>query len=234
MDFASLQNRGIWPRNWQIIYWQSFDKSSYFWATSGGPKLIFSQAGMFARVLFQKRNLTEFCAKLAEFCEKLGMSALAHTGITKAERKSFSSLRRARWSPKPKTHWAWCSKPYHSPTPYSPCLRKLTPCSPVNLLGGEKKPRNTKHINIFLKGLAGQSSRGQTGTRPRDKRDKMSILLWNSTENGRFVPAMGPNMSQGWVAFVPGTVRYPVRPEHRPAQTIIFLFVFLPDSSREY
>ena len=30
------------------------------------------------RVLFQKRELTEFCGKLGEFCEKLGEFALAH------------------------------------------------------------------------------------------------------------------------------------------------------------
>ena len=31
-----------------------------------------------SRVLFQKRVLTEFCAKLSEFCEKLGEFELAH------------------------------------------------------------------------------------------------------------------------------------------------------------
>ena len=44
---------------------------------------------------------------------------------------------------------------------------------------GAKKPINRKHINIFLTALAGQSSQGRTPTRPRDKRDKMAILLWN-------------------------------------------------------
>ena len=47
------------------------------------------------------------------------------------------------------------------------------------LVGSKKKPINIKHINIFLTALAGQSSRGRTPTRPRDKRDKMAILLWN-------------------------------------------------------
>ena len=43
----------------------------------------------------------------------------------------------------------------------------------------KKKPINRKHINTFLTALVGQSSQGQTPTRPRDKRDKMAILLWN-------------------------------------------------------
>ena len=34
---------------------------------------------------------------------------------------------------------------------------------------GAKKPINRKHINIFLTALVGQSSQGQTPTRPRDK-----------------------------------------------------------------
>ena len=44
-------------------------------------------------------------------------------------------------------------------------------------LGRKKKPINRKHINIFLAALVGQSSQGRTPTRPRDKRDKMAILL---------------------------------------------------------
>ena len=42
-----------------------------------------------------------------------------------------------------------------------------------------KKPINRKHINIFRTALVGQLSQGRTSTRPRDKRDKMAILLWN-------------------------------------------------------
>ena len=38
---------------------------------------------------------------------------------------------------------------------------------------------NRKHINIFLTALVGQSSQGRIPTRPRDKRDKIAILLWN-------------------------------------------------------
>ena len=45
------------------------------------------------------------------------------------------------------------------------------------LPGGEQKPTNRKHINIFLTALAGQSSQGRAPTRPRDIRDKMAILL---------------------------------------------------------
>ena len=68
---------------------------------------------------------------------------------------------------------------------------------------GAKKPINRKHINIFLTALAGQSSQGRTPTRPRDKRDKMAILLWNSTENSRFVPGIGPTLFQGRVPVCP-------------------------------
>ena len=45
--------------------------------------------------------------------------------------------------------------------------------------GPKKKPINRTHINIFLTALVGQSSQGRTPTRPRDKRDKMAIVLWN-------------------------------------------------------
>ena len=31
-----------------------------------------------SRVLFRKRELTEFCGKLGEFCQKLGEFAFAH------------------------------------------------------------------------------------------------------------------------------------------------------------
>ena len=100
-------------------------------------------------------------------------------------------------------------------------------CLGVHNDWGPKKTINTKHINIYLTALAGQSSQGRTPTRPRDKRDKMAILLWISTENGRFVPGTGPGLSQGRVPFVPGTV--PVCPEHRPAQRGLCLLFFLPE-----
>ena len=69
--------------------------------------------------------------------------------------------------------------------------------------GGQKKTINTKNINIFLTALAGPSSQGQTGTHPRDKRDKMAVLLCNYAENGRFVPGTGPGLSLERVPFVP-------------------------------
>ena len=49
------------------------------------------------------------------------------------------------------------------------------PETPLTL--GAKKPINRKHINIFLTALEGESSQRRTPTRPRDKRDKMAILL---------------------------------------------------------
>ena len=88
-----------------------------------------------------------------------------------------------------------------------------------------------KHINIFLTALVGQSSQGRTPTRPRDKRDKMAILLWNSTEKGRFVPGTGPILSRGGVPFVPWTV--PVCPGHRPAENVyVYRFFFFPEESK--
>ena len=91
-------------------------------------------------------------------------------------------------------------------------------------LGRKKKPINRKHINIFLTALVGQSSQGRTPTRPRDKRDKMAILLWNSTEKGRFVPGTGPILSRGGVPFVPGTV--PFCPRQRPAENVHVYWFF--------
>ena len=88
----------------------------------------------------------------------------------------------------------------------------------------QDKPINRKHIIIFLTALVGQSSQGQTPTRPRDKRDKIAILLWNSTEKGRFVPGTGPILSQGGVPFVPGTV--PVRPGDRSAENVYVYWFF--------
>ena len=93
-----------------------------------------------------------------------------------------------------------------------------------------KKTMNKKHINIFLEALVGQSSQGRTPTRPRDKRDKMAILLWNSTEKGRCVPRTGPILSRGGVPFVPGTV--PVCPGHRPAENVyVYWFFSCPNVS---
>ena len=77
--------------------------------------------------------------------------------------------------------------------------------------------------------LVGQLSQGRTPTRPRDKRDKMAILLWNSTEKGRFIPGTGPILSRGGAPFVPGTV--PVCPGDRPAENVyVYWLSFLPDS----
>ena len=58
----------------------------------------------------------------------------------------------------------------------------------------------------YLTALAGQSSQGRTPTRPKDKRDEMTILLWNSAGNGRFAPGTGPGLSKGRFPFVPDTV----------------------------
>ena len=58
-----------------------------FWGGGGSADFIFTGARIFlgngrntvSRVLFRKRELTEFCGKLGEFCQKLGEFAFAHT-----------------------------------------------------------------------------------------------------------------------------------------------------------
>ena len=69
-----------------------------------------------SRVLFLKRELTEFCGKLGELGKKLGEFALAHKRL--AGRNSLSSLPGTRSAPKNSLSRARCLKPY-SPKPYS-------------------------------------------------------------------------------------------------------------------
>ena len=92
---------------------------------------------------------------------------------------------------------------------------------------GPKKANKQKTHKHFSDGPCGTIVPGTNPTRPRDRWDKMAMLLWNSTENGRFVPGTGPNLSQGGVPFVPGTVS--VCPGHRPAQLIYIIGFFLPE-----
>ena len=87
--------------------------------------------------------------------------------------------------------------------------------------GRKKKKKNTKHINILLTALAGQSSQGRIPTRPMDKWDKMPMWLWNSTDNGQFVPGTGTGLSKDRVPLVPDTL--PVCPEHRPSEMFMFI-----------
>ena len=96
----------------------------------------------------------------------------------------------------------------------------------------KKKTINRKHINIFLTALAGQSSQGQTGTRPRDKRDKMAITLWNSREKGRIVLGTGPNLSQRRGPVCPRDGSCLSRTPSRP-KCLCLLFFFLSDMSQE-
>ena len=67
----------------------------------------------------------------------------------------------------------------------------------------------------------GQSSQVRTPPIPGTNATKMAIFRWNYTDNGRFVPRAGPNVSQGGSPSVPGTV--PVCPEHRPAKMFMFV-----------
>ena len=64
------------------------------WARLSNWRFIGHGRKTVSRVLFRKRGLTEFCAKLGEFHEKLGEFAVTHK--SKAERNSLSSLTRTR------------------------------------------------------------------------------------------------------------------------------------------
>ena len=68
-------------------------------------------------------------------------------------------------------------------------------------------------------------------SRPREKRDKMAILLWSSPEQGRFVPGTGPGLSQGRVPFVPGTVSCLSRTLSRPKCLCLLAFSCLSQMS---
>ena len=98
---------------------------------------------------------------------------------------------------------------------HSFCWKTPMPIKIPRFSGERKNANKKKHISIFLTALPGQSSQGRTSTHPRDKRDKLAILLWNSTENGRFVPRAKdgswfvpgvPRLSQRRFLFVPNSV----------------------------
>ena len=67
-------------------------------------------------------------------------------------------------------------------------------------LGAKKKTNKQKTHKHFSDGPRGTIVPGRTPTRPRDKRDKMAILLWNSKkerpvcprDGSHFVPGRGP------------------------------------------
>ena len=92
---------------------------------------------------------------------------------------------------------------------------------------GTKKPVNTKHKNIFLTLLAGQSSQGRTPPVPGRNGAKWRFYcaIKHKTASlsqgrSRFVPG-----TKGRVPFVPGTV--PFCPQHRPALNFMFIGSFL-------
>ena len=82
--------------------------------------------------------------------------------------------------------------------------------------GGKRKPMNTKHINIFLTAIAGQSSQDEPSPVPGTNGTKWRFYCGIQQKTA--------GLSQGWVPlcpragslFVPGPV--PVCPEHRPAK----------------
>ena len=107
--------------------------------------------------------------------------------------------------------------------------KHLLNCDYPQEMFGSKKTNKQKTHKYLSDGPCGTIVQGRTPTRPRDKRDKMAILLCNETEKGRFVPGTGPILSRGGVPFVPGTV--PVCPGHCPAQNIYVYWVFfLPET----
>ena len=92
------------------------------------------------------------------------------------------------------------------------------------LRSADVPPPSRKDEQIdFLTALVGQSSQGRTPTLPRDKRDKMAILLWNAgLSQGRvpICPGEGSRLSQGRFLFVLDTV---------PPKMFMFIGFFLPD-----
>ena len=89
----------------------------------------------------------------------------------------------------------------------------------VNLGGVVKTLRRGNSLSIvFLVRL------GPLGTRPKDKRDKMAILLWKNRKR--------PVCPRNGVLVCPRTV--PVCPAHRPAQTVYVDWLFLADSMAKF
>ena len=130
------------------------------------------------------------------------------------------------------------TRPCQSPSQFGIRLYFLRPHFPspkfflsLKIIGSRKKPRNRKHINIFLTALVGQSSQGRTPTRPRDKRDKMARFYCGIKQRkaglsqGRvpFCPGEGSHLSQGRFLFVPDTV---------PPKMFMFIGLFLSRNSR--
>ena len=107
------------------------------------------------------------------------------------------------------------------------CPRKGSPLSQERFLfvPDTLPPKMFMFIGFFLaRAKVFRRLRANLDTRPTDKRDKMAILLCNSTEKGRFVPGKGPGLPQERVPFVPGTV--PVCPRHRPTQNVYVYWFF--------
>ena len=90
--------------------------------------------------------------------------------------------------------------------------------------GGEKKPINRKHINIFPTALAGQSSRGRTPPVPGTNGTKWRFYCGIKQRKAGLSQGRGPILSRGGVPFVPGTV--PVCPGHRPAENVYVSWFF--------
>ena len=96
----------------------------------------------------------------------------------------------------------------------------------MGFVGDEKKPINTKHINVFWTALAQQSSQGWSPTRPRDKWDKPAIWLWNYTQRkAGLSPGRAPVCPRDWSRFCP---RYGSRLSRTPSRPkCLCLLVFL-------
>ena len=109
-----------------------------------------------------------------------------------------------------------------TPTQYleKVCTRSWKTFSRLASVGG--KSNKHKPRTFFWRPLRDNRHHGRNPHPSQGQRDKMAILMWNSTGNGRFVPGTGSGLSQRRAPFVPGPV--PVSPEHRPAQEFLCLF----------
>ena len=102
--------------------WFNFHRPPPWPTPFGGPRILLDRQirngrNTVSRVLFRKRELTEFCGKLGEFWEKLGEFALAREKLGEFALARSYGLKGAHWvrslelSEPRITHWARCLKP---------------------------------------------------------------------------------------------------------------------------
>ena len=94
--------------------------------------------------------------------------------------------------------------------------------------GQKKKQINTRHTNIFLMALAGQSSQGQAPTYSRDKRDKMAIYCGIQQKKAGLSQGRVPVCPRDGSWDFPGTGPVLSRTPSRPKCLCLLVF-FLPE-----